>query len=103
VPVIRYRDGSTGFVTADLGYGNSADKHMLAFESRRDAEEVQYLFQANTNEHTAMVRVVPMKPDQILETASSNEMGVAVYAPGQLQLKPGMTVDQIGEAAVACR
>ena len=100
---MHYRDGTTGFITADLGYGKAVEKHLLAFQSRFDAEEMQYLFQANMGEDTTMVRIVPMKPNQLLDTASENDLAVTVYGRGQLKLKPGMTVEQIGEAAALCR
>lgn len=103
MPVVSYRDGTTGYLTADLGFGESSEKHMLAFESRRDAEAVQLLFQANMDEHVTRVHVIPMNPEQLSGSASEHELAVAVYSPGQLQLKPGMTTDQIGEAAAACR
>ena len=98
-----FRDGSMGYVTADMADGDVSEKHMLAFQSRTDAEQARFLVQANLNSHEAKVHVVPMKPEQLQESASDNEYMVTVYGPGQLELKPGMTFEQMREAAVSCQ
>ena len=105
VPVIMFRDGGMGYVTADMADGAASEKHMsiLAFESRADAEEAQYLVQANLNAHEAMVHVAPMPPEELQKSADQNGYQVTVYGPGDLQLKPGMTFEQIRQAAVVCR
>ncbi|KAA6426710.1 MAG: hypothetical protein FRX49_03820 [Trebouxia sp. A1-2] len=99
VPFIDYRDGDSALITMKLGTSGNLSEHMLGFESRSDAEELRYLFQANMDEAEVMVHIVPMPPGQIAQMAAEQDLAVTVYAPGELQLKPGMTVDQLQEAA----
>ncbi|KAL0021892.1 hypothetical protein WJX77_012269 [Trebouxia sp. C0004] len=99
VPFVDYRDGDSALITMKLGTSGNVSEHMLGFESRSDAEELRYLFQANINETEAMVHIVPMPPGQIAQMATEQDLAVTVYAPGELRLKPGMTIDQLQEAA----
>ncbi|KAL0048692.1 hypothetical protein WJX82_008964 [Trebouxia sp. C0006] len=99
VPFVDYRDGDSALITMKLGTSDNLSEHMLGFESRSDAEELRYLFQANMDEAEAMVHIVPMPPSQIAEMATEQDLAVTVYAHGELRLKPGMTVDQLQEAA----
>lgn len=97
--MIRQRDGGTALLTMKLGSSSSLSEHMLGFESRRDAEEFTFLFQANIGEETAQIHIVPLTPAHLADMASEEQLAITVYAPGQLQLKPGMTVEQIQKAA----
>ena len=103
VPCIEYLDGDLGFVTADMAEGNEIEQHILAFQARSDAEAVRYLVQSHLNELEAKVNVVPMASEQLQTRASELECHVTVYPSGQLQLKPGMTFEQLRQAAVAAR
>ena len=103
VPFIKYLDGHTGYVTADLAEGEASERHILAFQERSDAEEVRFLVQAHLNELEAKVNVAPMNPEQLQTCASELECQVTVYPSGHLQLKPGMTFEQLRQAAVAAR
>lgn len=103
VPFIEYRDGGVGYITADMAEGNEIEQHILAFQARSDAEAVRYLVQSHMNELEAKVNVVPMASEQLQNWASELECHVTVYPPGQLQLKPGMTFEQLCQAAVAAR
>ena len=86
-----------------MAEGNATEQHILAFQSRSDADPVRYLVQAHLNELEAKVNVVPMASEQLQTRASDLECHVTVYPPGQLQLKPGMTFEQLRQAAVAAR
>ena len=102
-----FRDGSTGFVTADMAdydYGDTtADNHVLAFRSRSDAEQMRSLVQANLDAQDSKVQVAPIQPMLLLDTATENGYGVTVYRAGQLQLQPGMTLMDMRQAAVRDR
>lgn len=103
VPSIKFSDGTRGCVIADMAMDAEIEKHVLGFLARSDAEQVRYLMQANLDEDEAQVEVVPMTPEQLQLAASELECNVTVYRSGQLQLKPGMTLEQILQAAVAAR
>lgn len=103
VPLIKFTDGTKGCVIADMAVGDASEKHVLGFLARSDAEQARYLMQANLDEGEAQVDVVPMTPEELQMRASELECDVTVYRSGQLQLKPGMTLEQILQAAVAAR
>ena len=103
MPVIKNLQGDLGYVTADMAEGDAIEQHILAFQARSDAELARYLVQAHLNELEANVSVVPMTSEQLQTRASEMECHVTVYPPGQLQLKPGMTFEQLRQAAVAAR
>ena len=103
VPFIEYRDGDVGYITADMAEGYAIEQHILAFQARSDAEAVRYLVQAHLHELEAKVKVAPMASEQLQTRASDLDCHVTVYPPGQLQLKPGMTFEQLRQAAVAAR
>lgn len=92
-----------GYVTADMTDDEESEKHMLAFQSRANAEEARFLVQSNLDTYEAKVHVVPMKPKELQESALDNGYLVTVYAPDQLRLKPGMTFEQMRQAAVSCQ
>ena len=72
---------------------------MIGFALRDDAMEAQYLLQANlANEAGAQVRVRPILPGQLKEQAADSGHGVTVFAPGQLPMVPGMTMEQLAKA-----
>lgn len=103
MPLIKNFQGDLGYVTADMAEGDAIEQHILAFQARSDAEIVRHLVQAHLNELEAKVSVVPMTSEQLQIRASEMECHVTVYPPGQLQLKPGMTFEQLRQAAVAAR
>ena len=59
------------------------------------------MFQANIDEHEAAVHVVPMQPDRVKFEAQNAGYGIYVYQPGQLKVRPGMTDDDLAQAATA--
>lgn len=77
---------------------------MLVFESHHSAAFVSSKHGRTHNQGTC----VPMKTDRLSNSASDLYIGWLLQY-GSLQLKPGMTVDQvefanpIGNAAAACR
>ena len=100
LPEIHYPDGSTGLMTTDMASeASKQDPHLIAFASRDDATEAQYLLQVNAaNQAGAQVRVRPMLPGQLQQQAKESGHGVTVFAPGQLALIPGMTMEQLAKA-----
>ena len=103
VPMIRYRDQSIGYMMVDMAPHLAAETqmHMIAFESRRDAEAVRHLYQANIDSDEAIVHVVGMSPAKLKEVADHDVHSISVYKPGQLKVKPGMTANDLAGAAAA--
>lgn len=99
VPMLRYQDQSIGYMMVDMAYTEESQMHILAFESRKDAEAAKNLYQANIDPREALVGVVPMKPDKLKEVAEYDRSSITVYRPGQLKLKPGMTERDLAGAA----
>lgn len=103
VPMVRYRDQSYSFLNIDMAphIAVETQMHLMAFESRKDAEAIRLVFQANIDEHEAAVHVVPMQPDRVKFEAQNAGYGIYVYQPGQLKVRPGMTDDDLAQAATA--
>lgn len=103
VPVTTWTDRAISYLMVNMAPRFAAEPqlHMLAFESRQDAEMVQHLYQANVDPRQAQVRVVPMVPDALKRIATEQDYGISVYKPGQLNIKPGMTGPDLAEAAAS--
>lgn len=101
VPVVHYRTNETGFITVDMGTsGKAPNISILAFQDRQDAEAMQMLLQSYGSTQTAAARLQPMRPEQLLEAASTQEYSVTVYSKQQLKLRPGMSIQEMALAAV---
>ena len=101
VPMVTYRDQSYGFLLIDTAPQIAAETqmHIIAFASRKDAEAVRLVYQANVDGREAAVRVVPKQPDELKLEAQREGQGIYVYQPGQLTARPGMTDGDLAEAA----
>lgn len=96
VPLLRYPSQDVGYMVLDMSTDAKPDKHMLAFESLKDAQMAKRVYQKFVR---AVMHVIPMNPNQLKQIVKAERLSTTVYKPGQLRVETGMTQQEFSQAA----